>query len=407
MYIVRTLEDHLKMISNQFRVVMVTGPRQVGKTTMLRHIAGPERRVVTLDEPAALRLAREDPGSFFQRYPPPVLIDEIQYAPGLLTHIKMIVDADPTPGRFWLTGSQQFHLMKGVSESLAGRIAILNLAGLSNGESEGRAAGCLPFIPGEPETESRILEAPPPDLMATYGKIWRGSMPELIAAPGTDRDLFFDAYVQTYIQRDVRDLARVGDELAFLRFLRAAAARTGRLLNMADMSRDAAISPKTAASWLSILKTSGLVYLLEPWYLNRATRLIKSPKLYFLDTGLASYLTDWPTSGTLEKGAMAGAMLETWVISELLKSFWHNGRRAPMYYLRDKDGVEIDVLIQQGDTLMPLEIKKTTNPGRNDVRHFHHVESTGMKQGPGGVLCLAREAMPLTETARSIPITAI
>ncbi|HNU68797.1 MAG TPA: ATP-binding protein [Myxococcota bacterium] len=407
MYINRTLEYRLKDISNQFRVVLVTGPRQVGKTTMLQHLAGPERCRVTLDDPTALRLAREDPGTFFQRYTPPVLIDEIQYAPELLTYIKLMVDADGTRGRFWLTGSQQFHLMKGVSESLAGRIAILNLAALSAGECAGRAADCPPFIPGEPETDNRILAAPAPDLMDVYSKIWRGSMPELIDSPGTERDAFFDAYVQTYIQRDVRDLTRVGDEMAFLRFLRAAAARTGTLLNMADMARDTGISPKTAASWLSILQTSGLVHLLEPWYLNRTTRLIKAPKLYFLDTGLASYLTDWPTPGTLEKGALSGPILETWVVSELLKSFWHNGRKAPMYYLRDKDGIEIDVLIQRGDTLIPLEIKKTSNPGREDIRHFHHVESTGMKRGPGGVLCLARQAMPLGENTWSIPITAI
>lgn len=407
MYLNRTLEHRIKDISSQFRVILVTGPRQVGKTTLLRHIAGPERRIVTLDEPAALQLAREDPGVFFQRYPPPVMIDEIQYAPGLLSYIKMIVDNDGTPGRFWLTGSQQFHLMKGVSESLAGRIAILNLAGLSSGESAGKASECLPFIPDEPSTHKRILAAPAPDMMDVYAKIWRGSMPELAATPGTDRDLFFDAYVRTYIQRDVRDLARVGDELAFLRFLRATAARTGALLNMADIARDTGVSPKTAASWLSILETSGLVYLLEPWFLNRTKRLIKTPKLYFLDTGIASYLTDWPTPGTLEKGAMSGAMLETWVISELLKSFWHNGRRPPMYYLRDKDGVEIDVLIQRGDTLMPLEIKKTARAGKDDIRHFHHVESTGMKRGSGGVLCLAREAMPLSEKDWSIPVTAI
>ncbi len=407
MYYARTLENHLKKISEQFRVMLVTGPRQVGKTTLLRQLGTPDRRFVTLDDPTTLQLARQEPGLFFQRFPPPITIDEIQYAPGLLTYIKVFVDQDQTPGRFWLTGSQQFQLMKGVSESLAGRIAITNLLGFSAAEADGRGPEARPFIPGEPEYEQRLKGVTGPDLMDLYRRIHRGSMPEMILNPELNSAVWFGSYVQTYIQRDVRDLARVGDELAFLRFLRAAAARTGTLLNLADLARDTDIAPNTAKSWLSILVTSGIVHLMEPWFQNRAKRMVKAPKLYFLDTGLASYLTDWPTPQTLETGAMSGAMLETWVVSELLKSFWHNGHRAPLYYLRNRDGAEIDILIQQGDTLIPLEIKKTSNPGRDDIRHFHHVEKLGMKAGPGGVLCLARQAMPITDRFWSIPITAI
>ncbi|HOA13363.1 MAG TPA: ATP-binding protein [Myxococcota bacterium] len=407
MYCIRTIENNLRKVSEQFRVVLITGPRQVGKTTLLRHLGGPDRRFVTLDDPAVLQIAREDPGLFFQRFPPPITIDEIQYAPGLLTYIKMIVDDDGTPGRFWLTGSQQFPLMKGVSESLAGRIAIINILGLSYAEADGRGSMSLPFIPGGPGFEERIRDAARPDLQDVYARIFRGSMPELVLNPDLDPAVWFGSYVQTYIQRDVRDLARVGDEMAFLRFLRATAARTGTLLNLADLARDADIAPNTAKNWMSILVTSGIVHLLEPWFRNQTKRIVKAPKIYFLDTGLCAYLTGWPSASTLETGAMTGQILETWVVAELLKTFWHNAKRAPLYFMRDRDGREIDILIQNGDTLHPFEVKKSAMPGRDDIRHFQMLDSTGMNVGEGGVFCLAGEFMPLNERNRSIPITAI
>lgn len=407
MYCTRTIENSLKKVSDQFRVILITGPRQVGKTTLLRHLGGPDRRFVTLDDPAVLQIAREDPGLFFQRYPPPITIDEIQYAPGLLTYIKMMVDNDGTRGRFWLTGSQQFPLMKGVSESLAGRIAIINMLGLSAAEADGHGPMSLPFIPGGLDFEDRIRNAARPDLQKVYGRIFRGSMPELVLNTNLDPAVWFGSYVQTYIQRDVRDMARVGDEMAFLRFLRATAARTGTLLNLADLARDSDIAPNTAKNWLSILVTSGIVHLMEPWFRNQTKRIVKAPKLYFLDTGLCAYLTGWPSAETLETGAMTGQILETWVVAELLKTFWHNARRAPLFFMRDRDGREIDILIQNGDTLHPFEVKKTAMPGRDDIRHFQMLDSTGMKVGEGGVFCLTSEFMPLSGHHRSIPITAI
>ncbi len=218
-----------------------------------------------------------------------------------------------------------------------------------------------------------------------------------------DRNLFYSSYVQTYLQRDIRDLARVGYEMAFLRFLRAAAARSGQLLNFAELARDGDVAPNTAKSWLSILQTSGIIYLLEPYHTNVTKRLVKTPKLYFLDTGLCAWLTEWSSPETLEAGAVSGAILETWILTELLKSWWHNGLHAPFYFYRDKDQKEIDLLIIQDGTVYPLEFKKSASPGKDAVRHFQVLENLAMPIGQGGVICLASQSLPLTSTASSIP----
>jgi hypothetical protein len=401
MYHPRTLENFIPKAAASFPVLLVTGARQVGKTTLLRNLAGPKRSYVTLDDPMVLALARQDPALFLQRFQTPVLIDEIQYAPELLPLIKMAVDEDRTAGRFWLTGSQQFQLMRGVSESLAGRVGIVHMLGLSRLEAAGQGKNQRPFLPDQDlfqaVTESNL------SLPELYALIWRGSFPALAVAGSIDRDLYLGSYVQTYLQRDVRDLAQVGDEMAFLRFLRATAARTGQLLNMAELARDADVASNTAKRWLSILQASGLVYLLEPWFTNMTKRMVKTPKLYFLDTGLATYLTEWSSPETLEAGAMAGAILETWVMGELLKSWWHNGLRAPFYFYRDKEQREIDVLIVQDGVAHPVEIKKTASPDRNAFRHFTALDKIGLAVGPGAVICLARQPLPLTEKIWSIP----
>ncbi len=407
MYLSRTLEKQFLEASGHFPVMLVTGARQVGKTTFLRQIGGAERAYASLDDPRILELARSDPALFMQRFPGPVIIDEIQYAPGLLPLIKMSVDEDGTPGRFWLTGSQQFHLMNEVSESLAGRVAILKLLGLSRRERDREEIDARPFLP-TPEVLGPRLEAMAPlALTDLYGIMWRGAYPALAADPGMDRDLYYSSYVQTYLQRDVRDLARVGDEAAFLRFVRACAARTAQILNIAELARDADVAPNTAKSWLSVLETSGIVFLLEPYHSNVTKRLVKRPKLYFLDTGLCSWLTEWASPESLEAGAASGAVLETWILAELLKSWWHNGKRAPFYYYRDKDQKEIDLLIVQGDTVHPLEFKKTAAPDRRAAAHFGVLEKLGKIVGPGGVVCLAESSLPLAEGVVSIPVGAI
>ena len=407
MYRTRTLETFIQTASSQFPVVLVTGARQVGKTTFLQHLSGEKRSYVTLDDPLVRRLANDDPALFLQRFPPPVLIDEIQYAPELLPYIKIEVDRNRIPNMFWLTGSQQFHLMKGVSESLAGRVGVVHLLGLSRREMIDRSHENPPFLPTPEEISTRTGSGGKLTLKELYRILWRGSLPGIALHDKMDRDLFFSSYVQTYLQRDVRDLARVGNEMSFLRFLRAAAARTATLLNLADLARDADVAPNTAKNWLSILQASGIIYLLEPYHSNVTKRLVKTPKLYFLDTGICSYLTEWSSPETLEAGAMSGAIFETWAVNELLKSYWHNGRHAPFYYFRDKDRKEIDILIVQNDMVYPLEIKKTASPDRDDVRHFRVLERLNKKIGPGGVICLTEHSLPLTETVLSIPVSAL
>ena len=407
MYRSRTLETFAKTASEQFPVLLVTGARQVGKTTLLQHICRNDRGYVTLDDPLVLSLARQDPALFMQRFPPPVLIDEIQYAPELLPYIKMTVDKDRRPGSFWLTGSQQFHLMQGVSESLAGRVAVVFLLGLSGKERAGGNLMDRPFLPAPDEVRDRLDARETLPLKELYRFIWRGAFPAIALNDHMDRDLFYSSYVQTYLQRDVRDLSRVGDEMAFLRFIRAASARTAQILNLSELARDADIAPNTAKSWLSILQASGIAYLLEPYHTNVTKRLVKTPKLYILDTGLCAYLTEWSSPETLEAGAMSGAILETWILAELLKSYWHNGRRAPFYYYRDKDQKEIDLLIVQDGRVYPVEIKKTASPGKNDVRHFQTLEKLKLPIGPGGLICLAGQSLPLTPSVQSIPVTAL
>ncbi len=404
MYIARQLEGFIDTASKQFPVLLLTGARQVGKTTLLKHLSREDRTYVTLDDPLVLELARQEPQLFLQRFSPPLLIDEIQYAPNLLPLIKMAVDAAQTPGMFWLTGSQQFHLMQGVSESLAGRVGIVQLLGFSRHELLERQAKRPPFLPGavaqtRPDGSVSLLEL--------YRHIWRGSYPGLVLSEGKDRDLFYGSYVQTYLQRDVRELARVGDEMAFLRFMRVAAARTAQLLNLSEMARDADVSPNTAKSWLSILQASGIVYMLEPYHTNVTKRLIKTPKLYFLDTGLAAYLTEWTTPETLEAGAMSGPILETWILVELLKSYWHNGQRAPFYFYRDKDKKEVDLLIVRDGKIHPVEFKKTASPSKKDIRNFAVLERLGMPVEPGGLICLVDQSLPLGRDAHTIPVAAL
>ncbi len=404
MYYPRTMTDFWREASEQFPVVLLTGTRQVGKTTFLQHLCESGRRYVTLDDPALRTLAKEDPGLFLQRFHSPVFIDEIQYAPQLLPHIKMEVDAKQKTGAFWLSGSQQFQMMKGVSETLAGRVAILNLLGFSNRERHQSGLGVAPFLPTKDRIAERRDSAASSNLQHIFRSIWVGGFPALIAGPAKNRDLFYSSYLQTYLQRDVKDLAQVGNEAAFLRFLKACAARTGQLLNFSDLARDADVSVNTAKNWLSILQASLQVYLLQPYHSNLTKRLVKRPKLYFLDTGLCAYLTEWTSPETLEVGAMSGAILETFVFTEILKSWWHRGQVPQLYYYRDKDGREIDFLFLQDQFFYPVEVKKSVSPKREWAQGFKALDRLGQQRGEGGIVCLCRQEIPLGNNVSTIPV---
>ena len=297
--------------------------------------------------------------------------------------------------------------MRGITESLAGRVAILDLLGFSQAEIEQRDQGTSPFLPtAEWLRSAEVSKHRENRLMEIYQSIWLGSFPRVVLAGAGARDVFYGSYVQTYIQRDVRALARVGDEMAFHRLLRAAAARTGQLINYADLARDVGVDQKTVKSWISILETSGIIYLLQPYHNKVTKRTIKTPKLYFLDTGLCAHLTQWSSPETLEAGAMSGAILETWVFSEILKSYWHRAQQAYFYFFRDKDGREVDLLIERDNTLHPVEIKKSASPGRSASRGFSVLERLGGSTaniGSGAIVCLRESPVALDSRVTAIP----
>ena len=401
----RTLSYCLDKVSSGFPVLLLSGPRQVGKTTLLAMCADSKRGYVTLDDLQARTLAQNDPALFLQSYPPPVTIDEVQYAPQLFSQIKLLVDREQANGMFWLTGSQKFNLMRGISESLAGRVALLDLLGLSQAELAAKAGASQPFLPtAQWLKHAREYAAKPLSLSAIYQRIWRGAFPKLHSDPEISRDIFYRSYVQTYIQRDVRDLLGIKDQLSFNNFLTAVAARSGQLLNYANLARAVQIDNKTAKSWLSVLEACGLVYLLQPYHNNRNKRLAKTPKLYFLDTGLCAYLGQWPDANSLANGAMAGAMLETYVFAEILKSYWNQALEPNLYFYRDADQREVDLIIESAGKLYPIEIKRSANPANNASKSFRHLSKTGARVASGAVICLVERDIPLSAEVHAVPV---
>ena len=359
MYIKRTLEKNIKILSEQFKVLLILGARQVGKSTLLKHCDS-KRTYVTLDDLKVRELAINEPELFFERYSAPLIIDEIQYAPNLLSYLKIIVDNSQEKGQYWLTGSQQFHMMKNVTESLAGRVGIIDLKGFSLKEIDDLEQ--IPFIPTNDFIKQMRNTSKNHNLSDIYYNIWKGSYPEVHTNKKIDWENFYKSYLRTYIERDIRDLNAVKNEMNFLKFLKVLASRTAQLLNYSDIASEIGISIPTAKSWVSILVSSNIIYLLQPYYSNINKRIIKTPKIYFLDTGLCSYLTDWDNPRVLESGAMSGAIFETFVVSEIIKSYEHNIKTANIYYYRDKDKKEIDLIIEKNGKIYPIEIKKTANP---------------------------------------------
>jgi predicted AAA+ superfamily ATPase len=403
-YISRHAEATVNKAAQMFPAVLITGARQVGKTTLLKHMKS-EVPYLTLDDPILLQSAIEEAGSFFKMTPPPLIVDEIQYAPNLFSYIKMSADESGKKGQFFLTGSQQFKMMKNISESLAGRIGIINLLGLSLREINNDAFNEA-FIPSCEYFQIRKASVKPTDYREIWEVIHKGAMPA-IHADKLDWQMFYAAYTKTYIERDVRALAQVGDELKFIKFMTAMASRTSQMLNLSSVAKEIGVSVPTADRWLSILITSNIVYLLQPYFSNITKRVVKTPKLYFLDTGLAAYLTRWNTPQVLEAGAMAGAFFETFVVAEVLKSYYNAGILEPaLYYYRDKDAQEIDLLIEQNGVIYPVEIKKTANPGPAHIENFSVLEKLkGITVGEGGVICLYDKQVRINDKNVTIPVT--
>lgn len=423
MYIKRALESVVRRYSEHFKVVAVTGPRQVGKTTMLRHLieedatSGIERAYVSLDSTAILQTAKEDPALFLQRYRPPVLIDEIQKAPELLPYIKEIVDSTGLTGTVWLTGSQPFHLMKEVSESLVGRVGVIEMLGLSGAEIAGVESE--PFSPGRDYFVRRVGMSRPYDVVEAYERICAGSLPGICALPDDLRPGGYESYLDTYIMRDIRDLSQIGDELKFRRFMTACAALTSKPVVYAELARIADIDEKTAKTWLSLLVSSYIVKVVEPYANNLLKRLSKQPIMHFLDTGLAAYLTGWTSPRALETGAMSGQTFESYVFGEVYKSYLNAGRRAPLHFFRNNDKKEIDLLLESDGTLYPIEVKKTASPSKKDARNLGVLdpvasddipaELSPLKRtiGMGAIICMAQDTFPVSERAWAFPVWAV
>ncbi len=408
MYINRHLEAQVLEASRYYPVVMVCGQRQVGKSTMLNHIREENRRYVTLDDGNARRLAATDPALFFETYGYPLLIDEFQRVPSILLEMKKIVDAkalagEDNNGMFWLIGSQKFRMMNDVSESLAGRVAIFDMSTLSAAEWERRPAGA--FDPDLNAIRERLKTINQKNIHQVYEDIFRGGMPKLCTTD-LDRDRFYMDYVNTYMERDINALAQVGKLNEFYDFLVFMAARTGQELKYDEIATAIGISAPTAKEWVSILERSGIIFILRPYFSNITKRLVKTPKFYFMDTGLAAYLCRWPTAQTLEYGAMDGAFFETYVVTEIVKSYWNAGKMADLYYYRDTDKKEIDVLIVKGEKMYPIEIKKSKAPVKPD-KNFGVIQQLQMDIQPGLVLCMSEELVPYNRDVWFCPVAVL
>ncbi len=402
-YISRSLEKIVSEVTKEYPVVLVTGPRQVGKTTMLQKLMeGTDRNYVSLDDLNERSIAKTDPEMFLQIHKPPVLIDEVQYAPELFTYIKIIVDKNHNPGDFWLTGSQVFKLMQGVSESLAGRVAVLSLTALS--QAEICKGEMRPFTIDLDELKERGKERKPADTMEIFGRIFKGSMPAVVSGQNSNSQIFYSSYLSTYIERDVKGLSDAIDSLKFLRFITSVAARCGQMLNIADIAQDADVNQKLVKDWLGILETLGIIFYLHPYSNNLLKRLVKTPKLYFYDTGLVCYLTKWSSAETLESGAMNGAVLENYVVSEILKTYLNSGIDPFVYYYRDKDSKEIDIILEHDGVLNPIEIKKSANPGSELVKVFKLLDKSSTPRSKGAILCMKPELTAVDKDNFIVPI---
>lgn len=400
-YIPRDLEPLVASVSDDYSCVLVIGPRQVGKTTMLQHLDA-SRRLVTLDDLELRSLARRDPEYFLQVHPAPVLIDEVQYAPELFPYLKMAADAGAEPGSYWLTGSQAFRMMELAQESLAGRVAVLHMPALSQHEIFGKDVA-RPFTPVLDALRDRESAMEPTDVAGIFERIWEGQMPGHVSGRYANREVFYGSYLDTYIERDVADGMPGVDRLRFRDFVRAAACRVGQLLNVHDIARDVDVADSTAKRWLSVLERSEVCYLLRPYSNNLLTRTVKTPKLYFFDTGLVAYLTRYTSPEVLQNGSLAGEILENYVVNEVRKGFANVGVEPLLWYYRDMDAREIDLVLETDGELHPLEVKKAISPASRATSAFRLLDKASVPRGAGGVICLKPSVTPLDRMTTLIP----
>lgn len=403
-YIPRAMEELVLQTAQEYAAVLVTGPRQVGKSTMLGHVldqAGGDVECVSLDDLTERQLAVSDPTMFFQVHQPPVMVDEVQYAPELFPQIKALVDQGAPAGSFWLTGSQQFRLMELAGESLAGRVAILPLSSLSQGENDRDFAKPFSFDLAYWKRRDKNLAAK--NVINLFDEMHRGAMPAVDSGKYSNLDVFYGSYVQTYIERDVRRLLGQVDALQFADFMRAVAARCSQMLNVSAIAEDVGMRPDKAKAWLSVLEKSGIVFFLHPYSNNQLKRTVKAPKLYCHDSGLVAYLAKWSDAKTMEVGAMSGAFMENFVVSEVWKSYLNAGIEPPLYYYRDHDGKEIDLVIERDGELHPVEIKKTASPNQAMVKSFKALDRALVPRGQGAIICASEKVSALDSDTLVIP----
>ena len=409
MYITRHMEKPVMELNEQYPVLLLTGPRQVGKTTMLEHlieVEGKGRKKVSLDDLTLRELAKTDPKMFFQLYQPPLLIDEVQYAPELFPYIKIMVDERHQPGDFWLTGSQLFKMMEGVQESLAGRVALLHLSPLSQSEIMKRPPEPpfsleLPLL-SERQNGRQMLNTP-----EVFQRIHQGGMPALVTGTYSNASIFYSSYIDTYMERDVRRLSNDIDSLKFLRFLRSVAARTSQQVNYKGIADDAEIDQTTAKNWLHVLEALGIIFLLEPYSNNVLKRTVSTPKLYFYDSGIVCYLTRWSSPETAIEGAMSGALLENYTVAEIIKTYQNAGQEPFLYYYRDKDAREIDLILERDGKLFPIEIKKMASPPKKLTKVFDLIDKSPLQRGTGAILCMADQLGAFDQNNLIVPISLI
>lgn len=402
-YIKRDIEDKIIALSKEYSCILITGPRQVGKTTVLTKLAESDREYVTLDDLEERALAKRDPAMFLTMHSTPIMIDEVQYAPELFSYIKIEIDKGAAPGTYWLTGSQAFKLMELAQESLAGRVAILHMSSLSQHEIYG-SSECTPFSLDLAVLKAREKTNEPADLTEIYERIWRGSMPGLVSGKFSDRDVFYSSYLQTYIDRDVKEQVQLADPLLFRDFVRAAACRSGQMLNVHDIAQDVGVSDDTAKRWLQVLEKSDVIYFLRPYSNNLLKRTVKTPKLYFFDTGLVAYLTRYSSPEILMNGAINGAILENFVVAELLKSYHNNAKECLLWYYRDSNSNEIDMVIESDGMLHPLEIKRSINPGSELLNAFNLLDKASVPRGNGAILCMRPKLSAINSENYIVPI---